>query len=415
MNSFSFAFRLLSAKKVQYALVFFGIFFGVLSLFFFLSLSEGIKTGILKNTFQNVNTITVSYFPKKFSLLEKPLTDETREKILKIEGVEDVAREFPLVIPATAQSRSIPFPVDFFFIRGVDSQIFTKHLSDRKKFVDNGETLPIFISPFAIDFLNSFSSSIIGFSGIDTKTLTGKKGNITFGKSTFFSAISKSETLSRDAEIYGLSSFAPMLGIAIPMETAIDLSKKFNTFHRLEYSKLYVFVKTPEDFLSVKAELEKMNFLITSDREKSEEVSHILLILQGVLLFSSALILFVAGLFLFSTLSLSVLEHKKTIGILKSIGMSRERIIGIFLFKGIFLSLFATVFALLIGYVLIFYGNTFLLQILPDASFVPENIFSFDFSLALFLFCGVFLLSALSSLWPAYKASRVDPIVSLVE
>ncbi|MEI7511159.1 MAG: FtsX-like permease family protein [Candidatus Peregrinibacteria bacterium] len=417
LDAFRFSIRLLSQKKLQYSLVFLGLIASSCSLFFFLSLSEGIKTSVMAQTFQGTDTIKVQAVPQKIHLFQKKLDEELLQKIETIPGVAKVSREYPVVVPATAQASIIPFPIDFFFLKGIDASFFEKNIPAGKQFLDDPNSpLPIFLSPFALDFLNSFSESIPGFSGFDPQSVVGKTGEVTFGKSSFFPLISKKKTITRKIEVVGLSPDAPLLGMAIPLSTAININHELEGIETtpLEYSRLFVHLVDPSNRFAVQEKLKEMGLLVVSNPEKSDELSFSLLVLQGILLFSSSLLLILSALFLFSTLSLSVLEHQKTIGILRSLGTSKRSIALIFLSQGLLLSLSALIVGITFGYLASWKVNTMVMNALPHLSFLPDSLFLFSWSIPLFLFAIMGGITFLSTFFPARRAANMNPLEAIL-
>ncbi|MCX7975364.1 MAG: ABC transporter permease [Candidatus Aminicenantes bacterium] len=137
--------------------------------------------------------------------------------------------------------------------------------------------------------------------------------------------------------------------------------------------------------------------------------------LEKTLLFLTiALIVIVAALNIIATLILMVMEKIRDIGILMALGATRESIRKIFFFQGAMIGLIGTFLGSLFGLGWCWLANTFeLIKVPPDIyqiAFVPFKLHPFD----LFMIIGVSLLiTFLAPLFPARRASRIDPAVAL--
>ena len=415
-RQFFFARRLIKAHFFQYSLAIFGIFIGTASVLFFLSLTQGIKNGIQENFTTKENILTVSPSPQKnlISLFDQKLDKHIQQKISEISGVKTVYTEVAIMIPSTIK---LPVPLlgnmmlDSYFIRGMDDRFF----EDFPPAPENN--IPVLLSPLAIDFLNSFADSIPGFPGINQENLEKKSFEVEFGKSVFLPLMNKE--ISKNSQLYvsGFSPMAPLLGIMIPQSKAEELSKFFgeNTDNSQKFSRLHVRIHDDSKTAEISEKIKKLGFVVESQKEGSEKISEALNMLQGVFLVSSGLILLLSVLFLFSLLTLSVVEHHKTIGILRSLGASKSVVRNIFLLQGGLISFLGTGMGIIMGYTAICIADKIIKSKMPPMSIFPESLFSTSFELVAGLFIGILVLSFLSVFIPANSASKKDPLLLLLK
>jgi ABC-type antimicrobial peptide transport system permease subunit len=424
-DTISFSLRLILAKRKEYFLVFLGIFLGTASLFFFFSLTEGVKTGILSTIEDRVSedSIIIRHVPSS-SLFQTRLTEEMRADILKIDGVKSVAREISVSIPTTASVKymGLTFPTDTF-VKGADPEFFRDVAFENESFsVQEGKPLPLIISPLIIDIFNvGIADALPGISRIDPNDIVGITADLTFGKYIFLSPLSKEKNIQKEGVIVGISQRASPIGISIPLEEAFSLLREFKpsfSERDAEYSKFLVSIDNPSDYFPVKKAIEDIGLDLSYDaaqKERIEGTNASLILLQGVFIFSSLIILFIAVLFLFAMMSISVLEHRKTIGILRAIGASRSTILQIFLFEGVFVTSIAALSGIIFGWLISTMTNVFLLKSLPELSFLPENIFLFTPSIPLLIFFGVLFFTSIAMFFPAYKASKLTPLEVILD
>lgn len=120
----------------------------------------------------------------------------------------------------------------------------------------------------------------------------------------------------------------------------------------------------------------------------------------------SLVVLFIGALIVFITMTASVNERRREIGVFRSIGFRQSHIMMIILTEALLTSFLAG----LVGYFLGFSASRFVapLVIMNGGSEMPFNHQLLIFSVALAVLLGI-----ASSIYPAYKASRLDPIVAL--
>lgn len=127
-----------------------------------------------------------------------------------------------------------------------------------------------------------------------------------------------------------------------------------------------------------------------------------------------SLIILVAAFNIVSSLVMMVMDKTREIGILKSMGATSKNIMRIFMFEGMFVGLIGTVLGCVIGYSIAFLQIQFdIIPLPPDVYLIdtfPVDLQWIDFfyisSISLFL-------SFISSVYPAYKASKLLPVEAI--
>lgn len=127
-----------------------------------------------------------------------------------------------------------------------------------------------------------------------------------------------------------------------------------------------------------------------------------------------SLIIMVAAFNIISTMIMVVMEKKKEIGILKSIGAENHSIMKIFVLQGLISGIIGTVLGSLMGYVVCWSQLRYHWFSLPsDVYFIsslPIELKMLDFiSIAL----AAILLSFLATLYPSWKAAKLDPVQAI--
>ena len=126
------------------------------------------------------------------------------------------------------------------------------------------------------------------------------------------------------------------------------------------------------------------------------------------------LIVAVATFNILGSLSMSVIEKKRDIGILRSMGASEKSILKIFMYEGILIGIAGTIAGLILGYFICFLQLHYNIYPLDPTRYkidsLPLQLRLTDF---FFVTGASMLLSFLASLFPAKRASKVNPLEAI--
>jgi len=126
------------------------------------------------------------------------------------------------------------------------------------------------------------------------------------------------------------------------------------------------------------------------------------------------LIVIVASFNIIGTLILIVSQKTRDIGILKSMGASNKQIMKIFIYQGLTIGLLGTSMGVLFGFIISFLLGKYIHIPLPgDVYFIntlPVNMQPTDFVIVGF---AAIFISFVATLYPAMKASRLDPVKAI--
>ena len=152
----------------------------------------------------------------------------------------------------------------------------------------------------------------------------------------------------------------------------------------------------------------------TTWMELNESLFSALKLEKKLMFLTITLIVIVAALNIIATLILMVMEKTRDIGVLKALGAQAQSIKKVFFLQGAIIGVFGTAVGTFLGLIWCWLANTFELIKVPsdiyEIAFVPFRIKFFD----LLIIIGVTLLiSFLSTLFPAHRASKVDPVKAL--
>ena len=191
-----------------------------------------------------------------------------------------------------------------------------------------------------------------------------------------------------------------------------------------EQRNLEIFIKNPINIKYAKKFFERRfpNNLIYTWADLNKPLFSALKVERNVMFIILSLIIIVATFNIISGLTILVKNKTKEIAVLKSIGVLNKSITKIFFLVGFYIGLTATIFGVLIGVAFSIYIEnirTFLSEIF-NISLFPEEIYFLSKmpseidvnSIILISICSV-AATVVVSIFPAIKASKLDPIKSL--
>lgn len=147
---------------------------------------------------------------------------------------------------------------------------------------------------------------------------------------------------------------------------------------------------------------------VITEEEILAMMDQIVGVINGVLLALSAISLVVGALMIMSTMTMSVLERTREIGIMKSIGAKRTHVLTIFLTEAFLISLIGGVIGVLAAI-----GAIFGIEMVMSSSYgfsIPYSFESWIFISSMLLAVGIGLASGA---YPSWQAASVKPVEAL--
>jgi ABC-type antimicrobial peptide transport system permease subunit len=132
-----------------------------------------------------------------------------------------------------------------------------------------------------------------------------------------------------------------------------------------------------------------------------------------------ALILFgsisavVASIGIINTMIMSIYEQTKEIGIIKAIGASNFQVLIIFLIQSATIGFIGGLLGLGVTFGLMELIDPVIVDLLVEEGFNVSNFFNFRWDYALYIVLGSIFIGILAGLYPAYRASKLDPVKAL--
>ena len=333
---------------------------------------------------------------------------------------EEPIKDYEVLIDKIKQSDEVIEAVPFISFQALATyQTLSKGISINGIDVEAEKRvsiLPDYMIYGSLDDLNKDKSIIIGswlasYLGI----FVGDKINITTSdiKSSIIGSYPKSVSL----EVVGIFELRAEIDQSLAL-ISHDLAQKFKS---LKEETLSIRIKTSDLFIADKIAYDSIpdnTGLVSSSWKETHgtlfEAIQFEKLLIGLMLF---LIVGVASILVLSTIVMTVKSKEREVGILKTIGANNNQLVMIFFFQGLMVSMIGLVFGLLIGLLITFNLNNFITFIesvlqrnLLEAYFINYFPYHVDYAQILLICSLSFIFSVISSLLPALRVIKLNPI-----
>jgi len=164
----------------------------------------------------------------------------------------------------------------------------------------------------------------------------------------------------------------------------------------------------------LKEKLSEKDFTVDTWYDFHKELYSVMKVERWTAYLILSLIIAVATFNILGSLSMSVIEKRRDIGILNAMGIREKSVLRIFMFEGILIGIIGTVLGALLGYFICYLQIKYNIYPLNPAQYkvaaLPMQLRVSDF----FYISGAsLLLSFLASLYPAKKAVKVNPLEAI--
>ena len=207
-----------------------------------------------------------------------------------------------------------------------------------------------------------------------------------------------------------------------------DLARKLILLDDTSYNQLEIFLADPENAEKLKYQIlniikdNSLNLFPITWKDRNSSLINALKVEKNVMFLILTLIIFVASMNIISGLIIFVKEKNKDIGILKTFGISDFSILKIFFTIGILIGFIGAVFGVLLGIVFtinIEHIQKYLEALLNTKLFAEEIYYlsslpsEINIKEILIIFITSILISIFSTIFPAIRSAKIDPIKTI--
>jgi lipoprotein-releasing system permease protein len=203
----------------------------------------------------------------------------------------------------------------------------------------------------------------------------------------------------------------------------LDTLENFFDFER-QNRNLEIYLNNPSNIDEIKIQIQKIfdNEFVYTWADMNSSLFSALKIERNVMFIILSLIIIVAAFNIISGLTILVKNKTKDIAILKSIGVLNKSITKIFFLVGVIIGTSATFFGIFLGVIFSIYienfreflSNTFNISLFPEEIYFLSTMPSEINPTSIFIIsmCSIFI-TIIVSIFPAIKASKLDPVQGL--
>jgi len=391
--------RNFKTRKLRTFLTILGIAIGIATTLFLVSLGYGLQKVLLEKIATSDTLLTLDVSVDTTS--KEILNQEKIDTLSKLEGVAEVSPIKSLAAMVDIGSgRSV---VNFFAIAPSYFRLGGIEPYAGEKFTNDNEAKII---------LYTGAAKTIGFEN-NPKDIIGKEVDITLiipeeneEDSTELITTSNTKQLESKFIVSGLIDDDSNTSGFLPVNWASQAG-----LEKYEAAKIKV---THKNLLGkVRDDIINKGFMVQAISDTVDEANKIFTVIQIVLAMFGIVALLVSAIGTFNTMTIALLERTSEIGIMKSIGASNSEIKMLFLTESLLIGFLGGVGGSAIGFFassMVNFGFNFLAKNLGGD---PIRLFYTPIWFIFFIIAFSTIVGFLTGVYPAIRASKINPLVAL--
>ena len=388
--------RIFKTNKLRTALTVLGIGVGIGSILFLVSLGYGLQKVILDKIASSDALLTLDIASGISEELK--LDNNIIDKLSRDEMVDEIS---PLVVyNSLFEYKDLNGGVElnftqnsYFRLSGVDLE-YGKSYSDEDL---NGvviSTAILKLLNIEIDFFDKDKMAGISITVIKPDNSPDSMGQvelIDIGKSYYVTGVILDDT-------------QPIIYSNI---------KNINDFNVTEYNRIKVKAKEKKFVEEIKNKISDYGYLATSISETIDQANKIFNVIKIALAVFGVIALIVSAIGMFNTMTITLLQRTKEIGIMKSLGAKNKDIKGLFLTESILIGFLGGLSGLVIGYLMQIIFSLLLGILAKTMGGEMVDVFFTPFWFIALIITFSTVVGLLTGVWPAKRASKLNPLDAL--
>lgn len=392
-DMFTLSFRNLTSQKSRSFLTIGGVGIGIMAVIFLVSIGYGVQELAIRDTIQSKSLafFDVSVGTGDIQQIDSSVTN-------KIQSINYVKSTYPQLEtpikfglkPDEIGTEQIAFINDQAFVGQSDLSLFSGRM-----FKDDQKELLI-------------STATLNQLGLDQGTAIDKKLYVLPQLKSGF-ALSGDTTKITPIEftIVGIIDDTNNPYISLPVTPIKDAIGEFS------FSALKVEVESKDKVLDVRKEVSDLGLNTEYIGDIVSQLEDIFRIAQYILGALGLVATFVAALGMFNTLSVSLLERTREIGIMKTLGTRKRDVRRLFLIEGMLISVLGGLTGIVLG-ILFGKGLNLAVNILAKATGnAAVNFYYVPINFILMILGLVIILGFFVGMFPAKRATTISPLQAL--
>lgn len=177
-----------------------------------------------------------------------------------------------------------------------------------------------------------------------------------------------------------------------------------------EYERIQVRIDTNQNLPLIEKKLIEEGYRVSALSKTVEQASKIFQVIQVVLATFGGIALVVSAIGMFNTMTVTLLERTKEIGIMRTLGASPEDVKYLFVSESIVVGFLGGISGIVMGVVLGVTVNIFLNLVAGQFGGQAVKLFSFPLDFLLFIAIFSAAVGYLTGIFPARRASALNPL-----
>ncbi len=400
MNYFILAYRNLRKKGIRSYLTLLGICIGILAVVSLITLGNGLKLavgsqfGVSSTELITVQASGGNFGPPGTDTIN-PLTEDYVEEIEKLSSVKSAVGR--IIVSGKLEfndkvifgyATNIPDGEDRDFIY---EQLEAKTIAGR--LLDDEETGKVFLG------YNFYADKV----GLEKPVLPGNTVIVQDRDFEVVGILEKKGSFIMDNLVFMNED---------DLQSLFDSSEELNMIAVLPTDKENI-ERTKEDIERLLRRLRDVDvgsedFTVSTPEASMAQVNSMLNAIQAFVIIIASISIFIGAIGIINTMTTSVLERKKEIGIMKAIGATNSQVFMQFFVESGVLGLIGGGIGVILGIILGYFG------ILGINNFIGSDMQpKISFILIFFSLLGSFTIGALAGILPAMKAAKQNPVEAL--
>lgn len=189
--------------------------------------------------------------------------------------------------------------------------------------------------------------------------------------------------------------------------------KNGKPYRDLKYSQLTVKVDKADNVETVLESIQKLGYQAEAQKEWLEEIEKEFMIIEAVLGGIGAVAMLVAAISIANTMTMSIYERTKEIGVMKVLGCGIGNIRSMFLAEAAFIGFLGGIVGLILSYTISFLLNQFLAPMLMSDYGSDVNISAIPLWLVVAAIIFSTIVGMVAGFFPAQRATRLSPLAAI--
>lgn len=393
--------RRMLARRSRTILTILGVGIGIGVVYVLVSLTFGLQKLVIGNIATNETLLTLDVIPNTEVKNYLRINNELIDKFKKIENVSEARGAKSL--PAEVNYKDIKSQTILY---GVEPRFFA--LSNIH--TDNGELFDKNEPSVVI------SSAVLSLFDLDEKEALGVNINLSFIKQSDLyqsKEATESSTLA-DTQVIDLPEQFKVIGIINDENNYIYLPLDYFESAQIDDFQLLKIKVSQQDYIeNVRDQILSNGFIVTAMTDTLQQINNIFKVTQVVFVVIGVTALFIASIGMINTMTVSLLEQTKEIGIMKAIGATKSGIGQLFLAESILMGIGGGISGIVIGFILCQIFGVLVNILAISMGGKPVSLFYTPLWFYIVVGCFSLIIGLITGIFPAKRATKLNPLDAL--